>query len=355
MDISKYEKINILKPTATIHSLEPFLDLSFKEIIESIRAEPNEDIQKKLKVDLLGAYTASGTFSIRAKEHLIKHSGLIAFDIDTLKADQVEPLKRILSKDPFVYACGISARGKGLCGLFKISQPAFHKKHFAAMEKYFLAQYKVVLDDKPKAVSSGRFYSYDPNPCINEKAKTFEYIYDEPRKTKPSGIKSSIDSVADDFNENGTAVILDLLEERGWKLHETNSRGNLVYTRPGKETGPSADYSPTLKLFHLYSSAEETELTKTTYNHFNLFAELTCKVKLRQGFSIDFKEAARKLYDLDFGNPSPFKPLQEVESEPIINLWSIFKIPLKVPKNELAIKIQNQQLTNLEMNQILGI
>ncbi|WP_026902951.1 BT4734/BF3469 family protein [Pedobacter glucosidilyticus] len=347
MEISKFEKIHFLKPIATIHPLEPFLDMGCKDIIESIRAEPIEDIQKLMKTENLPAFTASGTFSpTRNEASLKKHSGCIAFDIDKLKAFEVDPLKRLLKDDPFVYACSLSARGKGLCGLFKISEPAFHKKHFAAMERYFLMTYHVKLDPAPSNVASGRFYSYDANPFINEKSKIFEYLYDEPKKPKNnySG-KSNSYSVADDFNIRGGALIEELLIEHGWAYIETKGTNNR-YTRPGKTSGISANYCSERKLFFVWSTDPDTGLKvdrAKAFNHWAVFVQLECNG--------DQKEAARKLYALGYGNPLDITP--HVEAPEIIDLSKLFNFPFLIPANSLEVKICDEILTPQQFNQIL--
>lgn len=150
----------------------------FKENIDIIRALDEKEDRDKQKA-LLPAITPSGTFTYRNEKGLIKHSGLIQFDIDYKGNEHIDNFEDIVlevGKLPYIAYCGFSASGYGVWGLVPIAYPEKHKLHLQALKDIF-KQYNIKVDNAPSNVASLRGYSYDDNAYINHHAETFTYIH----------------------------------------------------------------------------------------------------------------------------------------------------------------------------------
>ncbi len=147
-----------------------------RPLIEEIRATDNTTERKELK-KRLPIITPSGTFSHRSAAGLIRHSGLLSFDLDAqqnpfLDARTVNTAKAELSKLPEVAFCQISASGNGLWGVVPLAFPDRHKEQFEALETAFNSM-GYVIDPSCKDVCRPRFWSYDPEPYFNAAAQIF--------------------------------------------------------------------------------------------------------------------------------------------------------------------------------------
>lgn len=155
-----------------------------KDKIDLIRAMEDKADRDREKAKI-PCITPSGTFTYRNEKNLIKHSGLVQFDIDykgNEHIDNFEDLNKELGKLPFIAYCGLSASGYGIWGLVPIAYPEKHKLHMQALKNIF-TYYGIKCDTAPSNVASLRGYSYDESAYINHKADTFTQI------TKPQDIK----------------------------------------------------------------------------------------------------------------------------------------------------------------------
>lgn len=273
-------------------------DSKFCKEVEQIRFESDKSKRDLLK-SKLPAITPSGTFSKRNEANLISHSGFIQFDIDKLTPEQIEGVKSKIIEFDYTFYCELSVSGLGLWGLFKISQPANHKKHFKAMERYF-KYFNIDIDTAPSNVASLRGYSYDKSSYLNEGAKVFNLIYEEPEmlkinhSNKPKKVSNEgANNIADDFNLNGE--IESVLIAHGWRFAGVKGTNNR-YTRPGKDHGISGNYCTQRKLFYVWSTDPQTGLQIDkcrAFNNWAVFRELECNG--------DNKETAKRLLKLGFG------------------------------------------------------
>lgn len=164
--------------------------------IVSIRREPDKIKRDGMKAKI-PAITPSGTFTHVEAKSLVKHSGLIQFDIDVkdnpLITDFNALKTEIGKKLPFVAYCGLSASGKGVWGLVPIAQPERHTQCFTAIELVFKEELDITLDPRPKNVASFRGYSYDPAPYMPQRVMLFEWVHNPQKPPK-----------ATNFEQNGT-------------------------------------------------------------------------------------------------------------------------------------------------------
>lgn len=169
--------ISLFKETK---SIIPSKNISFDQYLDDIQNGAYEKIVydyrlgKINKIDL-PASTPSGVFTQRKSAGLIEHSGFICIDIDA--KDQITNnhslLKDQLAADSYTYAIHDSVSGNGGIVLYVKINTQKHLDSFLALEKYYLDNYKVIIDKSCKNVDRLRYVSYDPEMVINRKAKTW--------------------------------------------------------------------------------------------------------------------------------------------------------------------------------------
>ena len=140
--------------------------------IQQIRNTQDANTKRELKKNL-PAITPSGTFENR---YTIKNfSGLHCLDIDghdNPKINNWESPKKWMTALPFVVYCGLSASGKGLLVLIKITDYLNQKYKYPNIAGAFM-QFGLKTDNSKKGGNDLRYYSWDPNPYINHNAITF--------------------------------------------------------------------------------------------------------------------------------------------------------------------------------------
>ena len=147
-----------------------------KEVVKRIRAEKSKTERNEIK-KLLPAICFSGTFSKRADNALIDHSGLICLDFDGY-AKQKELLqdKENFTKSKYVFSVFISPSGNGLKVLVKIPADAEnHTNYFNSLERHFNSPY---FDKTSKNISRVCYESYDPLIHINDNSSVWTLIED---------------------------------------------------------------------------------------------------------------------------------------------------------------------------------
>jgi len=179
-----------------------------KELIEKIRAEPDDEKRNSLK-RRLPCVCFSGKFTERYDNQLVEHSGFIVLDFDHVNT--VELLKEVTEK-AFVYAAWVSPSGDGLKVLVKIKDGSKHRQHFKALRTVFIEHEEgVIVFDKdgktPKSrvdrsgINESRicFESYDENIYINKDAITFDELIEDEKIEKSAEITYT--ATADDISK----------------------------------------------------------------------------------------------------------------------------------------------------------
>ncbi len=137
-----------------------------KDLVEDVRSESEKD-KRNEKKKKLPAICFSGTFSKRADNAIIEHSGIICIDFDGFRDEQHLFTKREeLINDNFSYCVFISPSGDGIKVLVRIPKdPMNHKKYFNALKKYYNCD---EFDVTCKNISRVCYESYDPEIYVNE-------------------------------------------------------------------------------------------------------------------------------------------------------------------------------------------
>jgi predicted P-loop ATPase len=134
----------------------------WKNEVEYIRTFQDKATRNEKKKTVTSV-TIAGTFSERNEDYLQEHSGFLAVDID----DFTE--RESLVKDKYTHALFTSISGNGLVVIVK-AQKDKHKESYEWLQRYYFAEYGIVVDAAPKNVASLRYVSYDKDLVINEKS-----------------------------------------------------------------------------------------------------------------------------------------------------------------------------------------
>lgn len=238
------------------------------ELISAIREESDKTKKAILKRQLWAITPSSISKDGRGVSSVIEHTGLLAFDIDkyqgtSISESTLQDMFRVITKIPYTLYCGRSASGRGLWGMFRISDTDKHSLHFNAMAAAF-KQIGIDLDSAPSSIASLRFVSYDQDAYYNENAAVFDKVI-EPLKVvrKPLATKSTDTNIEGDgkaliekFNSECTAnQIHDILTSYGFNFHSVKKE-RYRFTRPDKdaEAGLSVDFHESKRTLFCFSS-----------------------------------------------------------------------------------------------------
>ena len=187
IEVSCFADYNTPDNPRPVNLLQWLTSPKYASQVNAIRSIADKEQRDRMKATL-PAITPSGLFTRRSKEGLIRHSGLIQFDIDLKGNESIRNygnLKNEICKIPNVAYCGLSVSGKGFWGLIPIEDCDKHYQYFKLIEEWFKDK-GLIIDKAPKSVSSLRGYAYDPNGYFNHKAEKLKRFYIEPpQNTRP--------------------------------------------------------------------------------------------------------------------------------------------------------------------------
>lgn len=179
-DIDFYtSKSNTLpaKRMSVDYALRLIKEGKYREYADKVRnAKTREEIDWA-KFDAPG-FSFSGIFERRGKKRLIRHSGIMAIDIDHLDGDVLSEKGRLM-KNPYVYSVFLSISGKGLKVLVKVPDgldAERHKLYYRAIAEDF------GVDEDRRAQDIARYtnITYDPDLYLNLGA----LVWDKPVEAK---------------------------------------------------------------------------------------------------------------------------------------------------------------------------
>jgi hypothetical protein len=156
----------------------------------------------KVHKDKAPAVTLSGVFhGSKAASAMIEHSGFICIDVD--QKDQIcQVNKDLIAADQYTYALHDSISGNGGFVVLVKIDPEKHLDAFLGLEKYYLANYNIVIDAACKNVNRLRYVSYDPDLYVNEKSKVFKQYLKKaekiPNNVKVIVVKSDFDQIVNE-------------------------------------------------------------------------------------------------------------------------------------------------------------
>lgn len=183
--VSLFKNFTDSHPIGEVDVLHWLLEPSSEMLnaLDFIRKTDDKEVRNFIKARL-PAITPSGLFSVRKKEGLIAHSGLICLDIDAKENPAIEDwnvLKQNLPVSEHILYAGLSASGRGLFCLVPIADGKQHLQHFLALERDF-KEAGIVLDPACKDIPRLRGFSHDPAAYVNFGAKPYEKVVQEAEK-----------------------------------------------------------------------------------------------------------------------------------------------------------------------------
>lgn len=148
-----------------------------KQIVDTLRAEPDKDSRNEIKLNLPSVVFA-GKFEGRKDKTIEEHSGYVVLDFDHL--DNLIELKQAIFKEPFILACWISPSGDGVKAIARIKHKDKHRGHYKSLIKHFEP---LGVNPDPKNINEGRlcFESFDRE--LLQKDLAIEYELFENEKT----------------------------------------------------------------------------------------------------------------------------------------------------------------------------
>jgi hypothetical protein len=199
-----------------------------------------------LKKQLPGV-TWSGTFTKRANNALVQHSGLLCADLDGLNGS-LSDTRQKLKDSPNLWALFVSPSGDGLKAVFKVpADAAKHAGSFRAVEQHVRELTGVQIDEACKDPARLCFLSHDSELHHNANARAIEPL-PEPVKPRPA-LSGMVD-----LSER-QRIATELLGTADWQS-ETSG----FVTCPGKHLHTSGDNArdcrvdfdgvPTVHCFH---------------------------------------------------------------------------------------------------------
>jgi Protein of unknown function (DUF3987)/VirE N-terminal domain len=186
-----------------------------------------------------------GRFSERKNDALVKHSGLLCADLDSLNGELANVREKLLDS-PHLWTLFKSPGGDGLKAVFRVpADQARHTGSFRAVEQHVKKLTGVQIDQACRDVARLCFLSYDPELIYKAEAREIEPLPEKPRP---------INNGAVDLSER-QRIATELLGAVDW---ESETSGFVVC--PGKHLHTSADNDrdcmieldniPTVHCFH---------------------------------------------------------------------------------------------------------
>lgn len=176
-EISIYSNVSDTK--GSVGTLRDFLNIGqqCKDYIDRLR-QASGDERKAMKLKLPCA-TISGIFDKRCKQGVIRHSGLIALDIDNVQ-DCSALIMRLADMDIIAYA-GRSVGGNGVYAVVPIAYPEKHVQQWESLRRYF-DSLGIAIDPATKDVSRLRICSYDSEARVRFDAVPYKGVYTPPQQ-----------------------------------------------------------------------------------------------------------------------------------------------------------------------------
>lgn len=175
-EISIYSNVSDTK--GSVGTLRDFLNIGQqnKDYIDRLR-QASADERKAMKKKLPCA-SISGVFDTRNKQGLVRHSGLIALDIDDVP-DCSALISRLADMEIVAYA-GRSVGGRGVYAIVPIAYPEKHFQQWESLRRYF-DSLGITIDPQTKDVARLRICSYDPEARVRFDAVLYKGVYTPPQ------------------------------------------------------------------------------------------------------------------------------------------------------------------------------
>lgn len=184
-----FQRIDNLSPTdITLRELLFSAQYNFKNQIEKIRSESDENKQKELKTKLLPCFCVSAKFDgDRRKDNVLDYTNLMYIDIDYKdNVEIISDVPDILKSIDNVLYFQRSVRGKGYTVIIpiRINSISDYLDCWNEIQKIF-EDLKITIDRSTKNIDRAVFVSYDEFYYLNESATPFIFKRTNKKKEMP--------------------------------------------------------------------------------------------------------------------------------------------------------------------------
>lgn len=174
MKFSHYNApISNLVPSSTLTLLETHKLIKGDKILETrvirLRGILDPDEKAQFKRFQLPYVTFSGTFAVRKDSEILEYSDLICLDVDNIVKEELEALKSIVVKDPYV-VMAFESPNWGYKIVVKGNGVERHTQLFSSYCRHFSQKSKIAIekfDSSGKNLSRACFLSHDTTAYIN--------------------------------------------------------------------------------------------------------------------------------------------------------------------------------------------
>src|SRR5262245_32472712 len=152
--------------------------------IRQLTREQGKKAASEFKMEL-PAVLWSGTFTQRANDGLLTHSGLLCADLDSLNGE-LPKVRGDLLKSPHIWTLFVSPSGDGLKAVFRVpADAAQHSASYRAVEQPVRELTGIEIDQSGKDVARLCFLSYDPDIYHNPNAREIEPLPEPDKPARP--------------------------------------------------------------------------------------------------------------------------------------------------------------------------
>ncbi|PSR56094.1 hypothetical protein AHMF7605_22610 [Adhaeribacter arboris] len=324
MLISKFKYLTETLSPENISFID-FLDSvrngEWEDLLHRVRTEPDQERRQEYKKKL-PYVTISGTFCPRNEKGLQEHSGLLCIDFDDVQ--NLNQTKQNIISDPFMYACMVSASGRGLAAIVKID-PKRHQEAYLGLESYYYNKYSLIADPSCKDVSRPRYVTYDPDAYLNPNSQKFTTYL--PKKAQPKLTtfiysNSDFDNVIQQIVDNNLDLTGDYHQWRniGFAIASVFKEAGEEYFVAISQFHPKYNYELTVKQYRYCVKSKGAGITISTFFYFAKMAGLQIISDRTRVIATAAKQAKRSRRDeaSAINILEQFDGISPEESEPIV-------------------------------------
>ena len=210
-EVSFYHRCQANIPNGTT-TIGQFLDDcnggKYRELVERVRSELDEEKRKELKKELLPAITPNANPQTQRNNVACEEagrSGIVQIDLDDIPADELQSAIKAIAVHPYVLAVGLSASGTGLFVLIACEGKPDLKKLLVALQ----ADFPHKIDTSRSDVCGLRFATFDENLVIKS-GEVFPAILTESHGNSTV----SVSGIAKNTGENRNSTYTDTIESQ---------------------------------------------------------------------------------------------------------------------------------------------
>ena len=190
-----------------------------KELIDSIRTEPDKDKRGELKKQLHAVVFGSEPQAER-KAALCKPNGVLCLDFDNIPMEELEAAREAIAMVPYVFAVALSVSGTGLFALAVYEGSPDLKNLLAAMQ----ANFSYMLDKACSDLCRLRIVTQDESLITKE--QVYPAILHE--RTEPA-LPGPMDDVPENIGIDVLDLFLQQIEEISFPESESGKIGHNGY------------------------------------------------------------------------------------------------------------------------------